>query len=401
MPRKALIVDGAAGPHDVVTDVLTRFGFGTAEELPSLDAALKRLHGEHFDIVIVPVQEAESLQLAALEREIRSGRSSFVIGTAPSADPQLILRAMRAGIQEFLVFPPEPKDLASAIDRLVRRSHSEHARGQVIAVYSSKGGLGNTSIAVNLSYGFARNRPESRVAVVDLVVADGDVRVLLNLRPAYDMGDLVRKLDRVDAELLNSLLTPCAGGVWALPGPDSPEADEILDATTLGTIVEHLRANFAVTVLDCEHHLSERTLTALDSADRILLVTQLSVAALRSTQRTLTLCRRLGYPDEKLCVVINRYQSGEVLSLNDATEVLKTEIFWKLPNDYRTSAAAQTKGVPVGQLSGESKLAWSYAQMAAKLGGTSAELGGNGAEAARTSSSRLKQMFGITKKGAR
>jgi pilus assembly protein CpaE len=398
MQRKALIIDGAAGPSDVAGEVLTRFGFGASEDAPSIDAALRRLHAEHFDIVIVPLGGVESLQLAALEREIRSGRSSFVIGTAPQADPQLILRAMRAGIQEFLVYPPDPKDLSSAIDRLVRRSHSDHARGQVVAVYSSKGGLGNTSIAVNLAYGFAKNRPESRVAVVDLVVADGDVRVLLNLRPAYDMGDLIRKLDRVDAELLYSLLTPCPGGVWALPGPDSPEADDMLDATTVGTIIEHLRASFACTVLDCEHHMSERTLTALDAADRILLITQLNVPALRSTQRMLTLCRRLGYPDEKLCVVINRFQSGEVLSLADASEVLKTEIFWKLPNDYRTSAAAQTKGVPVGSVSSESKLAWSYTQFAAKLGGIAAEPGGNGAAVSRASNSRLKQILGIAKR---
>ena len=397
MQRKALIVSGAAGSDEIVAGVLARFGFAAATASPSIDSALKQLHGEPFDLLVLPLQEIDSLQLAALEREIRAGRSAFVIGTAASNDPDLILRAMRAGIQEFLVFPPSATDLAGAVDRLLRRSHSEHQRGQIIAVYSSKGGLGSTSMAVNLAYGFAKHLPASRVAVADLVVTDGDVRVLLNLRPAYDMGDLVKKLDRVDADLLYSLLTPCSGGVWALPGPDSPELDDMIDASTIGTIIEHLRAHFAFTVLDCEHHMSERTLAAMDAADRILLVTQLSVPALRSTQRTLTLCRRLGYPGDKLCVVVNRYQSGEVLSLADAADVLKCEIFWKLPNDYRTSAAAMTKGVPVAELNAESKLAWSYTQLSAKLGGSapSAALNGNGGG---HGGSRLRQMFGMKKK---
>ena len=399
MARSALIVDGAAGSDEIVTPVLARFGFAAATQQPSLDAALRTLQADHFDLVVVPLQEMDSLQLAALEQHIRGGRAPFVIGTAPAADSELILRAMRAGIPEFLVWPPSAPDLTGAVDRLLRRSVAEHQRGQVFAVYSSKGGLGGTSLAVNLAWGFAKNAPQSRVAVADLVVNDGDVRVHLNLRPAYDMGDLVKKLDRIDADLLNSLLTPCSGGVWALPGPDSPELDEMLDASTTTSVIEHLRIHFGFTVLDCEHHLSERTLAAMDAADRILLVTQLTVPSLRSTQRTLALCRRLGYPSEKLLVVVNRYQSGEVLSAADATDVLKTDVFWKLPNDYKTSAAALMKGVPVAEYAPESKLAWSYTQLSARLGGVLAPADGAGMGEGARGTARLRQMFGMKKRG--
>jgi pilus assembly protein CpaE len=294
---------------------------------------------------------------------------SLTIGTAPRAEPDLILRAMRSGIQEFLVYPPEPKDLATALDRLMRRTNTNGMRGSVFAVYSSKGGLGTTSIAANLSYSLAKLQSDARVAIADLVVTDGDVRVFLNLKPAYDLGDLVKKLDRVDADLLNSIMTPYREGVWALPGPEEPEHDDALDGTTVSTIIEHLRSHFAFTVLDCEHHMSERTLAAMDLADRILLITQLNVPALRSTQRTLALCRRLGYATDKLGVVINRFQSGDVLSLADATQVLKCDVFWKLPNDYRTSAGALMKGISVAEYDASSKLAWSYGQLAARLAG--------------------------------
>ena len=395
MQRKALIVAGAAGSLDTARSVLMRFGFGEPSSSIDTSSALSELQQQPFDLLVLPLQDVDSLQLAAVERAVRAGRVLLTIGTAPRAEPELILRAMRSGIQEFLVYPPEPKDLATAVDRLMRRISVNGQRGTVFAMYSGKGGLGTTSIAANLAHALAKGHRDSRIAIADLVVNDGDVRVFLNLKPTYDLGDLVKKLDRVDADLLNSLMTPYREGIWALPGPDNPEYDDLLDGATISTIIDQLRSHFAFTVLDCEHHMSERTLSAMDVADRILLVTQLNVAALRSTQRSLAICRRLGYANDKMCVVVNRYQSGEALSLTDASEVLKCEIFWKLPNDYRTSAGALMKGIPVAELDASSKLAWSYGQLAAKLAGVG-EVSRNGAH--RASVRSLRALLGMRKR---
>src|SRR5688500_13902996 len=369
MAREALLVARAAGPDETAGEVLARFGFTKIHNAETVAQAIDHLRQTHVDLVILPLDGVAHLQLATLEREIRRERYTAVIGTAPKQEPEVMLRAMRAGIQEFLVSPPDPKDLAAAVDRLMRRTQAAAENGEVIAVYSSKGGLGASTIATNLAYGFAKNHPGARPALADLVMGAGDIRVLLNLNPSYDLGDLVAKIDRVDAELLNSLLTPTASGVWVLPAPDRPEADEQVDANTISTIIQHLRHNFLFTVLDCEHQLNDRTLAALDAADRIVLVTQLSVGALRSTQRTVSLCSRLGYSKEKVCVVVNRYQSGEVLSPADAEEVLKAPIFFKLPNEWRVASNAMTNGVPIAEFDPGSKLGYSFKQLAAKLGG--------------------------------
>lgn len=392
MQRKALIVDGAAGSLDMAKAVLTRFGFDEPSGAVDVGGALTELQHQTYDLLVLPLQDVDGLQLAAVERAVRGGRVSLTIGTAPRADSDLILRAMRSGIQEFLVYPPDPKDLASALDRLMRRTGTNGQMGAVFALYSSKGGVGTTSIVANLAHALAKGHKDSRVAIADLVVTDGDVRVFLNLKPAYDLGDLVKKLDRVDSELLFSLMTPYREGIWALPGPDNPEHDDLLDGATVSTIIDQLRSHFAFTVLDCEHHMSERTLAAMDIADRILLVTQLNVPALRSTQRSLAVCRRLGYANDKMCVVVNRFQSGEVLSLSDAREVLKCDVFWKLPNDYRNSAGALMKGIPVAEFDPSSKLAWSYGQLAAKLAGVG-EVARNGAH--RVGVRSLRALLGM------
>jgi pilus assembly protein CpaE len=394
MQRRALVVAEAGGSPETVSSVLARFGFSRTDAADTRDSAIAKMREEHFDLVIFSVDGITPNELIALEREIRRDTTTSVIATASSADPDLILRAMRAGVHEFLIYPPKAEELAGSVDRLMRRMRSETQRGELVAINSAKGGLGSTSISVNLAHAFGALRPDSRVALVDLVVAGGDVRVFLNLKPAYDLSHLIAKGSQIDAELLNSVLTPCPGGVWALPTGDLPDDEELFDSTAVGSILNLLRTNFSVTVVDCDHHLSEATLTALDAANRIVLVTQLTVPALRSTQRSLALFRRLGYDDSKLCVVVNRFQSGDVLPVKDAEDLLQAPVYWKLPNDYRLSANSLTRGVPVSVEEPSSKLARSYGELAKKLSGSNWS---GGFPRVEEGGSRLRKLFGSDK----
>jgi pilus assembly protein CpaE len=264
----------------------------------------------------------------------------------------------------------------------------------VLAIHSGKGGLGTTSIAVNLAQAIAMHDAKARVALADCVFTGGDVRVFLNLQPSYDIGDLVAKLNEVDGALLRSLMTAGPAGMSVLPASEDPIFENEFDGATVGAVIEQLRGNFDVTVVDCEHHLSQRTLAILDAADRIVLVTQPNVPSLRSTQRTLSLFRRLGYADSKSCVVVNRYQSGDVFSQSTIAESLKHDIFWSLPNDYRTSVSSLNKGVSVTQQDAGSRLARSYAQLAAKLRTT--QTGSASGAADSHQRSRIRDLFSKT-----
>jgi pilus assembly protein CpaE len=318
---------------------------------------------------VVPIEDVDEVQLAAIDRLNRRERQMGVIATGESTDPNLMLRAMRAGIQEFLVRPLVAADLGSALERLVRRTTGTVSDGQVYAVFGSKGGVGTSTVAVNLAHVLTLVHPDARVGVADLALPGGDIRLLLNVRPAYDIGDIATKIDRIDADLLHSVMVPATDRLWVLAAPERPEADEEVDANVSTTVVKQMRAAFNYTVLDCEHRLNDRTLAALDAADRIILLTELKVAALRAAQRMIGVFRRLGYPNEKLGIVVNRYQSEDVVSPSEAAEVLKTDIFFRLPNDYPTSSRAATDGVPISQHAPQSKLAASYRQLAQKLSG--------------------------------
>lgn len=365
--RTVLIVGDAARPAEVVLPVLARFGFATPDTVPSLAAAANRLRSTHADLVLLPIDGLGPVESALIEHDLRRA-TPFLIGVAHAATPELMLAAMRAGIAEFVASPITARDFEGAVDRLSRRMTTPvRAAGTTIAVYSAKGGLGTTTVAVNLAAALAKADPMRRVALADLVVVGGDVRVLLDTTATYDIGDLMAKVDRVDAELLNALLTPGPDGMWILPSSDKAELLDLIDANAATSILAHLRTHFQCVVVDTEHYLGERTLAALDTADHIVLVTQLSVAALRSTQRTLQLFERLGYGPHKVHVVVNRANAESPLSLRDAEAVLGCSIRWKLPNDFDACTLATTRGVPVIDLDADSSLSRSYRDLAVRL----------------------------------
>lgn len=392
MSRQALVVGASLVNETVLDQTLQRFGYTRVLRAESLAVAIERHGRQPIDLLVLALDEVDDSGRAAIDRSVWRDHELRVIATGPTADPRLMLRAMRAGIQEFLVRPIAEAECVSAVERLHKRTDAGDANGKVFAVYSAKGGVGVSTNAVNLASTIATLHPASRVAVADICVPGGDASILLNVRPAYNLGDLAQKIDRLDDELLNSVVTPAGDGLWLLAASERPEDVEGVNGKVVTAIIERLRSTFAFTVLDCEHHLNDRTLAALDAADRIILLTELQVPAMRSTQRSLSMFRRLGYPIDKIAVVVNRYRSGDVVSATEAAEVFKEEIFFKVPNDYRLMSAATTAGVPVEVKEPNAPLTYAYRQFAQKLaGGTIPFAASQGSSVA--SKSRLRDLF--------
>jgi pilus assembly protein CpaE len=400
LSRQALIV-GASISEDLVLDAtLQRFGYTRVLRAETMAAAVERHGRSAVDLLVLPLDEVDDAGLAAIDRTAWREHDLRVIATGPIADPRLMLRAMRAGIQEFLVRPIVESECAAAVERLHKRVDVGDTRGMVFAVYSAKGGVGVSTVAVNLGSTIATMHPGARVAVADIGVPGGDASILLNLRPSYNLSDLASKIDRLDEELLNSVLTPAGEGLWLLAATERPEDTQSVNVRVITEVIAQMRAAFAFTVLDCEHQLNDRTLAALDSADRILLLTELQVPAMRSTQRTLGMFRRLGYPPDKISVVINRYRSGDVVTPAEAAEVFKEAIFFMVPNDYKIVSEAGTAGVPVEVKDPNSPLTYAYRQLAQKLAGGTIPFAATPASNGNGTKAGLRGLFGRKKAGA-
>src|SRR5687768_8769526 len=293
MNRSALVVGDGKDP--TLEQLLQRHGFSRVQYNPSIAQALVSLEQQPVDVIIVAIEGVEEAQLAVIDRMNRRERGPGIIATGDTTDPALIMRAMRAGIQEFLVRPVDPGELSAALERLARRTASLVTDGQVFAVFGSKGGVGTSTVAVNLAHALTLTHPGAQVAVADFALPGGDVRLLLNVRPPYDLADIAGKIDRIDADLLHSVMVAARDRLWVLAAPERPEADEELDANVSTTVAKQMKTAFHFTVLDCEHRRNDRSLAALDAADRIILLTELKVPALRSAQRMISVFRRLGY----------------------------------------------------------------------------------------------------------
>ena len=197
--------------------------------------------------------------------------------------------------------------------------------GLVIAVYGSRADVGVTTIATSLARAF-RSLGSENVAYTEL-----DARAV-RARSETVGGDEVSQPpddEQFVVPGLNAALIRQRDGVWAL-AMTRPRTPAMSDAKSVTVALDAIRAQFPTTVVELEHQVNERTLAAFDTADRLVVVTEGSVPSLRGTQRVLRLCRRLNYPDEKMCVVVNRFDAPASLAVADISVALKREVFWKI-----------------------------------------------------------------------
>lgn len=378
--RRAIVVVGALGPMAPLVPVFTGAGFGRPVEVDSIEAMLSLAREAGADLLVLPLLGQSDDVLDDVDTLLRERASMAAIGTAPTAASDLILAGFRRGLSEFLVTPADSGELAAALARLETRWERAPRGGHVTAVYSPAGGAGVTTIAVNVAHALALRKPAGRVAVADLVVGLGDVATQLNLAPAYDLGDLVRKLEHADQESLHSIVESVADGLDVLAGTSDLELGEEVTTEAVQRILALMRSTYTYTVLDVEHTVSPRTIAALDAADRIVMAFQVTVAGLRKVKRALTLFEQLDFSADKVVLVANRVGAGDVMPWPDVSKALGRSIDFKLPNAYQLVADAQTRGVPVSantSAPGAQALIDAYHLLAVRLMGQSALTSGN------------------------
>lgn len=254
--------------------------------------------------------------------------------------------------------PPVRRD---GFARLPRPRTTTPTDRYALAVFAPRRGIGASTVARAVAEIFARRareRPAPRAPAPAGALRSAppvrDERVALALldprprraaspafspspAPAHDpfaprLSETTRLLDG------SALAAPVGDGLWVVRWSRAARA-ALLDARAVGALIEQVTDRAQRTVFDCEHLINERTLTALDAAHHVLLLTRLTVPAIRATQRVLRICLRLGYPDDKLRIVVNAVDGHDVISVADAAGVLRRDIYWQLPRDPATSGS--------------------------------------------------------------
>lgn len=303
------------------------------------------------DVGVISLDSDENKAIALLERMRTDAPDCSMLAVSSSTDGQLILRAIRAGAKEFLTLPASLEEMMSSLNRIAASKYgSNDSRGRackIIAVAGSSGGVGCTSLAVNLGCVLAA-KPENSVALLDLDLAIGDADVFLDTIPDYSLVDVTQNISRLDFQLLKRSLTKHSSGLYLLPRPVQLQDVSLITPETLRRVFGLLKATFTHIVIDVSKGFNETDLAAFEFANDVLMVAQLDLPCLRNLVRLLTSFDEIEGLREKLKIVVNRVglESGQI-KLKKATETIGREIFYQIPNDYRTMVEVRNNGVPL------------------------------------------------------
>ena len=217
----------------------------------------------------------------------------------------------------------------------------------MIAVAGAAGGVGTTSLAVNLGCVLARD-PQYSVALVDLDLSLGDADVFLDTIPDYTLVDVAQNVTRLDFTLLKRSLTKHSSGLFLLPRPVQLEDAKLITPDDLQRVIGLLKATFTHLILDLSKSYSPLDMVAMQTANHVLLTTQLDLPCLRNVVRLMMSFGEIEGLKDKIKIIVNRagLDSGQI-SLKKAQETIGRDIFWQLPNDYRTMVEVRNNGVPL------------------------------------------------------
>ena len=352
---------------------------GTADELVQL---VNTDRGEHLVVLGPSTPLAEAVGFA---EQCRIRRPALgVVLLRQFLDVTVMSEALRAGVRE-VVDANDPAAILAACSRSQEISRqldlkpkingqhvptsgapapSEPLDGQVITVFSAKGGVGKTTTAINLAVALA-DGGKHKVCLMDLDLAFGDVAILTQLSPERTIADAIPVADRIDETGLRSILTPYRTGLDVLLAPVGPAVAEDIGRQLISDLIQLARDAFEFVVIDTASAFSEQMLAALDATHHYLLVTTPEIPALKNTRVTLDMFDLLDYRREARTMVLNRADSKVGLSASDIEKIVRMPIRGNIPSSRDVPVSANA-GVPLSVSNPSHPVSLAYRDLAAK-----------------------------------
>lgn len=351
-------------PNPEFSDVSLSVSTGSAQTLANV------LRRQQPEVILLDIEESDEETMLQIESALKIAPSTHAVLVSPDQSTALLMRAMRAGVREILPAPMTAETLKLAINHA--RGHLSLAKpqdtkvGQVIAMIPAKGGAGATFLAANLA--FALSKLGKRVAVLDLNLYFGDLILFTGShKVASNLFDLARQGERLDAALLDSSMVKVSEHLHILAASDTPEHASEISTTGLDRLIELARNQYDFVVLDLSSMLDQVTLKALDFADNIYLTMQLNLPSLHAAKRIVAFFRDRGYPPDKLGIVVNRFEKGGYITLEDVTKTTRSKIDRTIQNSFSAVSASVNQGIPILDLSPRDPVARALVEWAQEL----------------------------------
>ncbi len=318
-------------------------------------------------LVVVDISEYQEQVLNFVSKVTSDFPQCRVCALSDKPDVDLVIRAMRVGACDFVSMPLIESDFNPVIEKIyndLTENKPKKSKCRVITIYSNKGGVGKTSVAVNLAFELAKITKEN-VALIDLNFRLGDVTTFLDLKPSFNISYMLQNLSKVNEDFLLSTLEKYKDtSLYVLADPPNFNREVNILSKNIAGLFNVLRNTFSYVVIDTAGGFEKNALTALENSDLILLASNVNLPALRNSQRCIEYFEKIGIEKEKVQILINRYMENDEINAVDVEEVLGKDLYWKIPNNYFTMMSAANKGVPVSLINADSNVALSYKNLA-------------------------------------
>ncbi len=323
------------------------------------------------DVVLLDLgRDAESyFAFGAQLRRLRPAVRLIACSTTTPPNHQLLLDAMRSGVQDFISKPVNP----DAVRQILLRFHQEGQATEqkpiekLIVVMGSKGGVGATTVAVNLGVQIS-TVAHKRVVLLDFAAPLGNAHLLLDLHPKFGIRDAVDNLSRLDTHFFGGLLTPHKTKLEILGGALQPEEWQTIPVAPLERVVNVAQAGFDVVLADVGSRFSSDFAGIIKTARMILMVAEANVPSLWSLERRLLALSGFGVDPERIRVIVNRWHKGDEEVLKSIEKNIKRPVFAFLPNDFHKASTAANLGTPLME-NHSNGLSNRYRDLAAQLTG--------------------------------
>jgi pilus assembly protein CpaE len=337
------------------------------------------------DILILEIRDNSPKEFQLIQDVQTSRMAMEVFLTSSRLEPDLLIQALRVGAKEFFSQPIQGEEVKAALLKFKERKEKNDVperkkkKGKILDVVGSKGGIGTTTVAVNLATSLSQSEASPSVALIDMNLLFGEIPIFLNIESAFNWGEMAKDVSRLDATYLMSILSKHSSNVYILPSPTALDRVDGGTPEIIEKILYEMQEVFDFIVVDGGQPMNDTSFKILEISDMVLLVAILSLPCLTNVKRLLWTFQKLGHPSpENIRILISRYHKNSEISPKEAEKSINKEIFWFVPNDYLTTMSAINRGKNLSSVAPMAEISQSFLQLANHFLGKDGEVAQKG-----------------------
>lgn len=377
---KVLIVEILQEHRSNIIDILSNVEYvKIVGEADSIGETFKKLEEKNADVILIGANVSGDGYKVSEKINSEFPEVSVII-IEENFKEDTIHKALFAGAKDVLVYPFTPAQLVNTIYRshellkkkaVINRGSTSKVKkqahlGNVITVFSTKGGVGKTFIAINLAVAIQKETGK-RVVLVDLDLDFGNASLALNIEPKFTLSDVVDDIKNIDQDLMESYLIPHESGIKVLPANAKPHISEFINAEHIEIILKTLKKSFDYILIDMPARFYEPVNPAFVIADNLFMVTTPEISTIRNVKSALITLNELNYPKSKIKIILNRADSKGFIKTKDVETTLNQNIYGIINVDYKAAISSLNQGVSVVQKNIKSGMGKEFRNLAKKI----------------------------------